>query len=104
MKDMRGKVTCVTGANSGIGYSVAKSLAARNANVHMICRNQARGEEARSRVVTETGNENVHLHVLDVSDFCQVLYRRLANFTVGDGVVSWDIFMSRTIDSARPNF
>lgn len=71
-KDMRGKVACVTGANSGIGFYVAKALAEKNAAVHMVCRNQARGEEARSRVLAETGNENVYLHVLDVSDFQQV--------------------------------
>lgn len=69
---MRGKVACVTGANSGIGYCVAKSLAEKNATVHMLCRNQARGEEARNRVLKETGNEDVHLHVIDVSDFQQV--------------------------------
>lgn len=71
-QNMRGRVTCVTGANSGIGFSVAKSLAERNATVHMICRNQGRGEEARERVRAETGNQDVHLHVLDVSDFRQV--------------------------------
>lgn len=62
----------MTGANSGIGYCVAKSLAERNATVHMICRNQERGEEAKRRVLSETGNEDVHLHVVDVSNFRQV--------------------------------
>lgn len=61
----------MTGANSGIGYCVAKSLAARNCTVHMLCRNKQRGEEARSRVLSETGNSDVHLHVVDVSDFQQ---------------------------------
>ncbi|CAM9756681.1 unnamed protein product [Scytosiphon promiscuus] len=70
--NMRSKVACVTGANSGIGYCAAKSLAERNCTVHMVCRNQARGEEARKRLRAETGNEDVHLHVCDVSDFRQV--------------------------------
>ena len=69
---MRGRVACVTGANSGIGYSAAKSLAQRNCTVHMLCRNQERGEQARTRVTEETGNDDVHLHVVDVSDFQQV--------------------------------
>lgn len=69
---MRGRVACVTGANSGIGYCVARAFAERNATVHMVCRNQARGEEARSKVLAETGNEDVYLHVLDVSDFRKV--------------------------------
>ncbi|CAM9475878.1 unnamed protein product [Laminaria digitata] len=69
--NMRGKVACVTGANSGIGYCVAKSLAERNCTVHMLCRNKARGEDARNRVLLATGNADVHLHVVDVSDFRQ---------------------------------
>lgn len=69
---MRDRVACVTGANSGIGFSVAKSFAKRECTVHMICRNQARGEEARSLISEETGNDDVHLHVVDVSDFRQV--------------------------------
>ncbi|CAM9933418.1 unnamed protein product [Ectocarpus sp. 12 AP-2014] len=70
--NMRSKVACVTGANSGIGYCAAKSLAERNCTVHMLCRNQTRGEEARARLSAETGNKDVFLHVVDVSDFQQV--------------------------------
>lgn len=78
---MRGKVACVTGANSGIGYCVAKSLAERNCTVHMLCRNKARGEDARNRVLSATRNEDVHLHVVDVSDFEQVIHSsRLLTF------------------------
>lgn len=62
----------MTGANSGIGYCAAKSLAERNCTVHMLCRNKTRGEEARARLSAETGNEDVYLHVVDVSDFQQV--------------------------------
>ena len=63
----------MTGANSGIGYCVAKSLAERNCTVHMVCRNKERGEDARNRALSATGNEDVHLHVVDVSDFRQVI-------------------------------
>eukprot|EP00903_Cladosiphon_okamuranus_P011221 g10587.t1 len=70
--NMSSKVACVTGANSGIGYCAAKALAERRCTVHMLCRNKARGEEARARLSAETGNEEVHLHVVDVSDFRQV--------------------------------
>lgn len=62
----------MTGANSGIGYCAAKALAERHCTVHMLCRNKARGEEARARLSAETGNQEVHLHVVDVSDFRQV--------------------------------
>ncbi|CAN0002459.1 unnamed protein product [Pylaiella littoralis] len=70
--NMHGKVACVTGANSGIGYCVAKSLAERDCTVHMLCRSKSRGEEARARLLAETGKKDVHLHIVDVSDFEQV--------------------------------
>ena len=47
----------ITGANSGIGKSTALALAGRGATVHIVCRNAARGEEARQDIVTRTGND-----------------------------------------------
>jgi dehydrogenase/reductase SDR family protein 12 len=63
---LEGQCHVVTGANSGLGFQVARDLAKRNASVHLLCRNQQRGEEAVRSIRTETGNENVHLHVCDV--------------------------------------
>lgn len=57
----------VTGANSGIGFEVARELARRQGEVHMLCRNQERGEKARREVTEETGNDKVFLHVVDIS-------------------------------------
>lgn len=34
----------------------------------MLCRSKAKGEEARDEIKKETGNENVHLHVVDISN------------------------------------
>ncbi|MBV9940497.1 MAG: SDR family NAD(P)-dependent oxidoreductase [Solirubrobacterales bacterium] len=47
---VRNKVVVVTGASGGLGLETAKQLASRGAEVVMICRNRARGEEARSQV------------------------------------------------------
>ncbi len=38
--DLQGKVYIVTGANTGIGYAAAKTLAAKNARVYMASRNR----------------------------------------------------------------
>ena len=65
--DMSGRVCLVTGANAGIGLCTSIALASRNASVHMLCRNRERGEEAVSDVRRISGNENVTLHVVDVS-------------------------------------
>ncbi|KAL4559081.1 hypothetical protein LXL04_031214 [Taraxacum kok-saghyz] len=62
-----GKNCIVTGANSGIGYAAAEGLASRGANVYMVCRNKERGEAALSKIISTTGNQNVHLEVCDIS-------------------------------------
>ncbi len=69
---MRDKVCLVTGANSGLGLAVSSGLAAREATVHMLCRNEERGSAARDAMVKETGNGDVHLHVVDVSSLKSV--------------------------------
>jgi len=37
------------------------------ATVHMVCRNQTRGEKAKEEIISESGNEKVYLHILDLS-------------------------------------
>jgi dehydrogenase/reductase SDR family protein 12 len=65
--DLAGRVCLVTGANSGIGREAATALAARGAEVWLLCRDRARGEEAVASIRKTTGNRRVHLEVLDVS-------------------------------------
>ena len=64
---MGGKVCAVTGANSGLGFEVARGLAARQATVHMLCRNAERGEVARKTITDEHSKAEVHVHVVDLS-------------------------------------
>jgi dehydrogenase/reductase SDR family protein 12 len=66
--DMGGRVCAITGANSGIGLATARALAARGAEVWMLCRNAERGEKARAEVEAQTNNANVRLAIVDVSD------------------------------------
>ncbi|KAI7808917.1 dehydrogenase/reductase SDR family member 12, partial [Triplophysa rosa] len=62
-----GRSFIVTGANSGIGKTAACEIAKRGGMVHMICRNKDRAEEARKDIVDQSKNENVHVHVVDMS-------------------------------------
>lgn len=67
-RSMSGKVCLVTGANSGLGFEVARGLATRGAEVHMLCRSAVRGEEARRAILSEAGSAEVRLHVVDLSN------------------------------------
>ncbi|TMC45827.1 MAG: SDR family oxidoreductase [Chloroflexi bacterium] len=64
---MQGKICMVTGANSGIGKATALALAQMGATVVMVCRDRARGEEARSEITTKSKNNAVDLLQADLS-------------------------------------
>ena len=71
---LTGQVAVVTGANSGIGYEIAKELWKRGAIVYMVCRNEERGTSARETIIAESGlnedtqaKERLKLSILDVS-------------------------------------
>jgi NAD(P)-dependent dehydrogenase (short-subunit alcohol dehydrogenase family) len=55
VKVMHGKICLITGANNGIGFETCKELSRLGATVVMVCRNQQRGEAARDRITSETG-------------------------------------------------
>jgi 1-acyl-sn-glycerol-3-phosphate acyltransferase len=70
--DLTGRVCLVTGANSGIGRAAATALAVRGADVYLLCRDAARGEEAVNAIRRTTGSNRVHLEVVDVSDLSSI--------------------------------
>ncbi|CAG5895824.1 unnamed protein product [Menidia menidia] len=63
-----GKTVIITGANTGIGKETARDLAKRGARIVMACRDLERAEEARSDILEDTGNENLVIRKLDLSD------------------------------------
>lgn len=64
---MERKVILITGANSGIGFETSKILAGQGHSIIMVARSQAKGYEAQQKVIRETGNINIHLHIADLS-------------------------------------
>ena len=74
--DLTGKIAIVTGANSGIGYEMARALAGKGAMVILACRNQAKGEAAVRQIDQEYPEAKAELMQLDLSDLASV--RRFA--------------------------
>jgi dehydrogenase/reductase SDR family protein 12 len=64
----KGKSYMITGANSGIGKETAMDIAKRGGTVHMVCRNPKTAEEAKQEIVKESNNDDVHVHILDMSE------------------------------------
>ena len=71
-RTLEDNVCLVTGATSGIGFEVARQLAALGAEVVMHARDGERGDVARLRVVAATGNENVSILVADLESQRQI--------------------------------
>lgn len=83
---MEGRWAIVTGANSGIGYDLAKQLARCGISVVLACRSDARGSKAEKDIRAEVGEcgGKVEYVQLDVCDLKSVT--KFANAMQGRGV------------------
>jgi len=66
------KVIIITGANSGLGYYTALSLAKRNAHVLLACRNLHKCDVAKNDILHTYANASVSTMALDLSSFQSV--------------------------------
>jgi NAD(P)-dependent dehydrogenase (short-subunit alcohol dehydrogenase family) len=67
-----GKSFIVTGANTGVGFEIARVLAARRARVLLGCREQTRALDAIARIKRITPNADLVWLPLDLSDLDSV--------------------------------
>jgi NAD(P)-dependent dehydrogenase (short-subunit alcohol dehydrogenase family) len=72
---MKDKVALVTGANTGIGFEVARGLLERGATVVLGCRDLKRGEAARVALTSQVRSGSAVLMQVDLANLS-----RLRNF------------------------
>jgi NAD(P)-dependent dehydrogenase (short-subunit alcohol dehydrogenase family) len=70
--DLSGKLAIVTGANSGLGFGLAKRLSAAGADVVMAIRNRAKGEAAIDEIRSGVPDAKLTIKSLDLSSLASV--------------------------------
>ncbi|WP_438303223.1 SDR family NAD(P)-dependent oxidoreductase [Streptomyces sp. HUAS TT11] len=66
--DLTGRRAVVTGASSGIGAETARALAGTGAEVTLAVRDTAAGERVAKEITATTGNQEVRVTHLDLTD------------------------------------
>ncbi|KAK5578923.1 hypothetical protein RB653_008598 [Dictyostelium firmibasis] len=66
-QDISSKHFIITGGNNGLGFQTSLELAKLGGNVHILCRNQEKGEVAINEIKDKSGSNKVHFHLCDVS-------------------------------------
>jgi NAD(P)-dependent dehydrogenase (short-subunit alcohol dehydrogenase family) len=66
--DLRGKRIIVTGGSSGIGVETARELARAGAEVTLAVRDTDAGTRTAADITTTTGNADIHVAPLDLTD------------------------------------
>src|SRR5262245_8156470 len=70
--DLTGRTVIVTGANTGIGYETARSLAKAGARTILACRSAQAGNDAVKRVKAAHANSGAEARVLDLASFASI--------------------------------
>lgn len=70
--DQGGRVAVVTGANTGLGFEVARGLASKGAKVVLACRDSGKADAAVRRIRSELPSANVLHARLDLADLKSV--------------------------------
>jgi NAD(P)-dependent dehydrogenase (short-subunit alcohol dehydrogenase family) len=66
--DLSNQRAIVTGAASGIGIETARALALAGAEVTLAVRDVTAGEHVAEEIISSTGNDRVHVGLLDLTD------------------------------------
>lgn len=72
MSDLNGRVFLITGANTGIGYTTAKSLAQRGAHVVITCRTMEKAAPVVDDLKKLSGNDQIEALAMDLGSLKDV--------------------------------
>ncbi len=94
-QNLGGQIMIVTGANTGIGYETARSLAAAGATVIATCRSAEKAAATKQRLLQAHPGSSVETAVMDlaslasVSDFCTHLaHSKIDTIICNAGIVA----------------
>jgi NAD(P)-dependent dehydrogenase (short-subunit alcohol dehydrogenase family) len=68
-QSLKGKVVVITGGSAGIGKETVRELAAKDATIHVLARDLTKAERVIGEIKESTGNQDIHIHHLDLSNF-----------------------------------
>ena len=88
--DLGGRRAVVTGGSSGIGVETARALASVGAQVTLAVRNTDAGQRAADDITATTGNDQVLVAPLDLTD----------QASIADFVANWDGPLHILVDNA----
>ena len=69
---LKGKTVVVTGANSGVGYKTAETMAYLGANVILACRNEQKANSACETLTAEYPESDISVMQLDLADLSSI--------------------------------
>jgi NAD(P)-dependent dehydrogenase (short-subunit alcohol dehydrogenase family) len=70
--DQTGKTIVVTGANTGLGFEAAKTLAGKGARVLLGCRSQSKAQAAKDRILSAYPKADVVIVELDLGSLTSI--------------------------------
>lgn len=70
--DQSGRTAVVTGANTGVGFEVARALARHGATVVLACRDTDKAQAAAARIASEAPKADVRIQRLDLGSLASV--------------------------------
>ena len=109
--DQTGKIVIVTGANSGIGFAMARILTQKKATVILACRNKDKGNAAVQRITQADTQAKATLIQLDLSNLASIRrfsdeftsrYQRLDMLINNAGIMQ--VPFAKTVDGFESQF